>query len=64
MAAMGTLGHERAGIAGKSGSAADLRAMVTSRPLGQPEACTTRPHRPLARAWTEIELARLLRCGH
>ncbi len=62
MVAMGTLGHERVGIAGQITSlAADLRAMVEAARAVNPSALddpgiTDR----LARAWTEIELTRLL----
>ena len=62
MVAMGTLGHERVGIAGQIvGLAADLRAMVEAARAVNPEALED----PLiadrvARAWTEIELSRLL----
>jgi alkylation response protein AidB-like acyl-CoA dehydrogenase len=62
MVAMGTLGHERVGIAGQIvGLAADLRAMVEAARAVNPEALED----PLikdrvARAWTEIELTRLL----
>jgi alkylation response protein AidB-like acyl-CoA dehydrogenase len=62
MVAMGTLGHERLGIAGQIvGLAADLRAMVEAARAVNPEALAD----PIiadrvARAWTEIELTRLL----
>jgi alkylation response protein AidB-like acyl-CoA dehydrogenase len=62
MVAMGTLGHERVGIAGQIvGLAADLRAMVEAARAVNPESLED----PLikdrvARAWTEIELTRLL----
>jgi alkylation response protein AidB-like acyl-CoA dehydrogenase len=62
MVAMSTLGFERVGIAGQITSlAADLRAMVETARALNPEALedpvmTDR----LARAWTEIELTRLL----
>jgi alkylation response protein AidB-like acyl-CoA dehydrogenase len=62
MVAMGTLGHERVGIAGQiTGLAADLRAMIEAARAVNPAALddpgiTDR----LARAWTEIELTRLL----
>ncbi|MGH9078765.1 MAG: acyl-CoA dehydrogenase family protein, partial [Acidimicrobiales bacterium] len=62
MVAMGTLGHERVGIAGQITSlAADLRAMIEAARSVNPDALDD----PgivdrLARAWTEIELTRLL----
>ncbi len=62
MVAMGTLGFERVGIAGQiSVLGADLRAMIAAARSVNPEALddpimTDR----MARAWTEIELARLL----
>jgi alkylation response protein AidB-like acyl-CoA dehydrogenase len=62
MVAMGTLGHERVGIAGQiSLLAADLRAMVTAARSVNPAALEDPSLRErLARAWTDIELARLL----
>jgi alkylation response protein AidB-like acyl-CoA dehydrogenase len=62
MVAMGTLGFERVGIAGQLAVlAADLRAMIEAARSINPDSLddpvlTDR----LARAWTEIELARLL----
>ncbi len=62
MVAMGTLGHERVGIAGQiSILAADLRAMVTAARSANPAALDDPSLRDrIAHAWTEIELARLL----
>jgi len=62
MVAMGTLGHERVGIAGQiSNLAADLRAMVMAARSVNPGALEDPSVRErLARAWTDIELARLL----
>jgi alkylation response protein AidB-like acyl-CoA dehydrogenase len=62
MVAMGTLGHERVGIAGQiSILAADLHAMVTAARSVNPGALADPSLRDrLARAWTDIELARLL----
>jgi alkylation response protein AidB-like acyl-CoA dehydrogenase len=62
MVAMGTLGHERVGIAGQvSILAADLRAMVQAARSVNPDALGDPALRDrLAKAWTEIELARLL----
>ncbi len=62
MVAMGTLGHERVGIAGQiSILAADLRAMVETARSVNPEALEDPSLQDrLARAWTQIELARLL----
>ncbi len=62
MVAMGTLGHERVGIAGQISSlAADLRAMVMAARSVNPAALDDPSIRDrLARAWTDIELARLL----
>ncbi len=62
MVAMGTLGHERVGIAGQISSlAADLRAMVMAARSVNPAALEDPSIRErLARAWTDIELARLL----
>ncbi len=59
---MGTLGHERVGIAGQiSILAADLHAMVTAARSVNPGALEDPSLRDrLARAWTDIELARLL----
>lgn len=62
MVAMGTLGHERVGIAGQiSILSADLRAMVEAARSVNPAALDDPTMRDrLAKAWTEIELARLL----
>lgn len=62
MVAMGTLGHERVGIAGQiSILAADLRAMVEAARSVNPDALEDPSMQDrLAKAWTEIELARLL----
>ncbi len=62
MVAMGTLGHERVGIAGQiSILAADLRAMVTAARSVNPAALDDPALRDrIAHAATEIELARLL----
>jgi alkylation response protein AidB-like acyl-CoA dehydrogenase len=62
LVAMGTLGHERVGIAGQISSlAADLRAMVMAARSVNPAALEDPSIRErLARAWTDIELARLL----
>jgi alkylation response protein AidB-like acyl-CoA dehydrogenase len=62
LVAMGTLGHERVGIAGQISSlAADLRAMVMAARSVNPAALEDPSMRErLARAWTDIELARLL----
>lgn len=62
MVAMGTLGNERVGIAGQiSVLAADLHAMVSAARTVNPDALEdpTILDR-LAKAWTEIELAKLL----
>ncbi|HEY1990573.1 MAG TPA: acyl-CoA dehydrogenase family protein [Acidimicrobiales bacterium] len=62
MVAMSTLGFERVGIAGQITSlAADLRAMVETARALNPEALEDPVMADrLARAWTEIELTRLL----
>ena len=62
MVAMSTLGFERVGIAGQITSlAADLRAMVETARAVNPEALEDPVMADrLARAWTEIELTRLL----
>ncbi len=62
MVAMGTLGHERVGIAGQiTGLAADLRAMIETTRAVNPDALEDPGLADrLARAWTEIELTRLL----
>jgi alkylation response protein AidB-like acyl-CoA dehydrogenase len=62
MVAMGTLGHERVGIAGQiTALAADLRAMVEAARAVNPAALEDPGLADrLARAWTEIELTRLL----
>ena len=62
MVAMGTLGFERVGIAGQiSILGADLRAMVEAARSVNPGALADPVVADrLARAWTEIELARLL----
>jgi alkylation response protein AidB-like acyl-CoA dehydrogenase len=62
MVAMGTLGHERVGIAGQiTGLAADLRAMIEATRAVNPDALDDPGIADrLARAWTEIELTRLL----
>jgi alkylation response protein AidB-like acyl-CoA dehydrogenase len=62
MVAMSTLGFERVGIAGQITSlAADLRAMVETARSVNPEALEDPLMADrLARAWTEIELTRLL----
>jgi len=60
--AMGTLGHERVGIASTiSTLGADLRAIVEATRSVNPEALEDPSLRErLARAWTEFEMARLL----
>jgi alkylation response protein AidB-like acyl-CoA dehydrogenase len=62
MVAMGTLGHERVGIAGQiSNLAADLRAMIMAARSVNPAALEDPSiQERLARTWTDIELARLL----
>jgi alkylation response protein AidB-like acyl-CoA dehydrogenase len=62
MVAMGTLGHERVGIAGQiTALAADLRAMIEAARAVNPDALADPGIADrLARAWTEIELTRLL----
>lgn len=62
MVAMGTLGHERVGIAGQiTVLATDLRAMVETARAVNPDALEDPGIRDrLGRAWTEIELTRLL----
>jgi len=62
MVAMGTLGHERVGIAGQiSNLAADLRSMVMAARSVNPAALEDPAlQQRLARTWTDIELARLL----
>ena len=62
MVAMSTLGFERVGIAGQIVSlAADLRAMIETARALNPEALEDPVMADrLARAWTEIELTRLL----
>ncbi|HEX3461847.1 MAG TPA: acyl-CoA dehydrogenase family protein [Acidimicrobiales bacterium] len=62
MVAMSTLGFERVGIAGQITSlAADLRAMIETARALNPEALEDPVMADrLARAWTEIELTRLL----
>jgi len=62
MVAMSTLGFERVGIAGQITSlAADLRAMVEAARAVNPDALDDPVIADrLARAWTEIELTRLL----
>jgi alkylation response protein AidB-like acyl-CoA dehydrogenase len=62
MVAMGTLGFERVGIAGQvSILAADLSAMVEATRSINPDALDDPSIQDrLAKAWTEIELARLL----
>ncbi len=62
LVAMGTLGHERVGIAGQvTILAADLRAMVETARAVNPDALEDPEiQERLARAWTEIELTRLL----
>ena len=62
MVAMGTLGHERLGIAGQiTALAADLRAMIEAARAVNPDALADPGIADrLARAWTEIELTRLL----
>ena len=62
MVAMGTLGHERVGIATQLAIlAADLRAMVTTARSVNPDALSDPSLQDrIARAWTDIELARLL----
>jgi alkylation response protein AidB-like acyl-CoA dehydrogenase len=62
LVAMGTLGHERVGIAGQIVNlSADLRAMVEAARALNPEALEDPVMEDrLARAWTEIELTRLL----
>ena len=62
MVAMGTLGHERVGIAGQiSILAADLRAMIAAARSVNPSALEDPSLRDrIARAWADIELSRLL----
>ncbi|HEV8064999.1 MAG TPA: acyl-CoA dehydrogenase family protein [Acidimicrobiales bacterium] len=62
LVAMGTLGHERVGIAGQISSlGADLRAMVMAARSVNPAALEDPAMQErLARAWTDIEFARLL----
>lgn len=62
MVAMSTLGFERVGIAGQITSlAADLRAMIETARALNPEALEDPVMADrMARAWTEIELTRLL----
>jgi alkylation response protein AidB-like acyl-CoA dehydrogenase len=62
MVAMGTLGHERVGIAGQiTALSADLRAMIEATRAVNPDALADPGIADrLARAWTEIELTRLL----
>jgi alkylation response protein AidB-like acyl-CoA dehydrogenase len=62
MVAMSTLGFERVGIAGQITSlAADLRAMIETARALNPESLEDPVMADrLARAWTEIELTRLL----
>jgi alkylation response protein AidB-like acyl-CoA dehydrogenase len=60
--AMGTLGHERVGTAGMSiGLAAELDRMIGAARTHNPEALEDPDIRDrIARAWTQIELTRLL----
>ena len=60
--AMGTLGHERVGTAGMSiGLAAELDRMIEAARAHNPEALEDPDIRDrIARAWTQIELTRLL----
>ena len=60
--AMGTLGHERVGTAGMSiGLAAELDRMIEAARANNPEALEDPDIRDrIARAWTQIELTRLL----
>jgi alkylation response protein AidB-like acyl-CoA dehydrogenase len=62
LVAMGTLGHERVGTAGMSiGLKAELEAMVESARRHNPAALADPDIRDrVARAWTQIELTRLL----
>lgn len=62
LVAMGTLGHERVGIASQIAIlAADLRAMTVAARSVNPGALEDPAiQERLARAWTELELARLL----
>ncbi len=62
LVAMSTLGHERVGIAGQiTGLSADLRAMIEAARALNPTALEDEVLRDrLARAWTELELTRLL----
>src|SRR5579884_1328211 len=62
MVAMGTLGHERVGTAGLSiGLAAELDRMITAARAHNPTALEDPEIRErIARAWTHIELTRLL----
>ena len=60
--AMGTLGHERVGTAGMSiGLAAELERMIEAARTHNPQALDDPDIRDrIARAWTQIELTRLL----
>ncbi|MHB1925219.1 MAG: acyl-CoA dehydrogenase family protein [Acidimicrobiales bacterium] len=60
--AMGTLGHERVGTAGMSiGLASELQRMIDAARTHNPEALEDPDIRDrIARAWTQIELTRLL----
>ncbi|HEV2369186.1 MAG TPA: acyl-CoA dehydrogenase family protein [Acidimicrobiales bacterium] len=62
MVAMGTLGHERVGTAGLSiGLAAELQRMISAAREHNPDALDDPDIRErIARAWTDIELTRLL----
>ncbi|MHB1518781.1 MAG: acyl-CoA dehydrogenase family protein [Acidimicrobiales bacterium] len=62
LVAMSTLGHERVGIAGQiTGLSADLRAVIEAARALNPTALEDEVLRDrLARAWTELELTRLL----
>ena len=62
MVAMGTLGHERVGIATQLAVlSADLRFIVATTRSGNPDALADPGLKErIARAWTDIELARLL----
>jgi len=60
--AMGTLGHERVGTAGMSiGLASELQRMIDAARTHNPDALADPDIRDrIARAWTQIELTRLL----
>jgi alkylation response protein AidB-like acyl-CoA dehydrogenase len=62
LVAMGTLGHERVGTAGMAiGLKAELDGMIEAARIHNPEALSDPDIRDrVARAWTQIELTRLL----